>query len=152
MKQRMKTNAKHATRGAAAAELALVAPMLILLMIGIFEVGRYADYAIKVANAARAGVQYGAQSITTASDTASIQAAALGEAGTLGGLTATANTYCTCADGGADAGCAANTCSADHQIVYVRVVTAGTISPIFSYPGIPGTLTVHGLAIMRVAE
>jgi Flp pilus assembly protein TadG len=146
----------RADAGAATVEMALVAPILILLMMGIIEVGRYADYTIKVTNAARAGVQYGAQNLATASNTAGIRAAALGDAQSVAGLTATPQTFCTCADGSADANCVVATCPATNpRLVYVRVDTAGTISSLFNYTGLPTsfrTLTVSGLAIMRVAE
>lgn len=146
-----------ADEGTAAVELALAAPMLLALMLGTVEVGRYADYSLKVTNAARAGVQYGAQNLATASDSAGITAAALADAQSMSGLTATTRTFCTCADGSADANCVVATCPAatNHRIVYVQVNTAGTLSSLLNYSGLPSALqsiSVSGLAIMRVAE
>src|SRR5580704_13108987 len=54
-------------------ELAFVIPFL--LLVGIIEIGRFAFYSIVVANAARAGAQYGAQSLATAADTTGISTA-----------------------------------------------------------------------------
>jgi len=62
--------------GQALLEVALVTPMLLLLAVGIIEIGRYAYYSILVADAARAGAQYGAQNLATAADTAGIRTAA----------------------------------------------------------------------------
>jgi Flp pilus assembly protein TadG len=147
--------ARSSCEGTATVEFALVAPLLILLMLGLVEVGRYADYALKVSNAARAGVQYGAQNLANAASTSGIEAAALADAQGVPGLSAVASTYCTCADGSADSGCVVATCSANHRVVYVRVATIGTLPSIFTYAGLVPALksiTVSGLAIMRVAE
>jgi hypothetical protein len=46
-------------RGAAAVELALVLPLLILLVLGCVDLGRFASTYIAVTNAARAGAGYG---------------------------------------------------------------------------------------------
>ncbi len=62
--------------GQSLVELAFVVPLLLLLLVGIIEIGRFAFYSILVSNAARAGAQYGAQSLASASDTVGIAAAA----------------------------------------------------------------------------
>jgi Flp pilus assembly protein TadG len=56
-------------RGQSLLEVALALPILLLLLLGIIEVGRYAQLAIVVADAARAGAIYGAQSSATAGQT-----------------------------------------------------------------------------------
>ena len=146
---------------AALAEMAFVIPLLMVLLVGIIEVGRFAEYSIRIANAARAGVQYGAQNLGTASDKSGMETAATNDTQSVSGLTATATTaYCTCADGTADANCGTPTstpaaCSTNHRLVYVRVDTSGTLASLLSYPGLPDalkTITVSSFAIMRVAE
>jgi Flp pilus assembly protein TadG len=42
-------------KGQSLVELALLTPILLLLVVGIVEMGRYATLSIEVANAARAG-------------------------------------------------------------------------------------------------
>ena len=54
--------------GQALVELSLTLPILFLLLMGAAEFGTLAYSAIEVANAARAGVAYGAQSHVTAAD------------------------------------------------------------------------------------
>ncbi|MGC1905812.1 MAG: TadE/TadG family type IV pilus assembly protein, partial [Candidatus Acidiferrum sp.] len=49
--------------GQTVVELALLLPFLLMLVIGVTEIGRYAYYDILVANAARAGAAYGAQGL-----------------------------------------------------------------------------------------
>ena len=53
-------------------EVALLLPLLLLLLVGTIEIGRFAYYAILVANSARAGAQYGSQSLVTSADTTGI--------------------------------------------------------------------------------
>ena len=74
--------------GTSLVEFALVAPVLIFLMIGLIEVGRYTYFATLAANAARAGVQYGAQNVTTATDITGMQNAAITDAQNLPNWTA----------------------------------------------------------------
>lgn len=56
-------------------ELAFALPVLLLLAVGVIEMGRYAYIAVLVGNAARAGAGYGAQSLPQAVDAAGITAA-----------------------------------------------------------------------------
>ncbi|MGH7684744.1 MAG: TadE/TadG family type IV pilus assembly protein, partial [Vulcanimicrobiaceae bacterium] len=71
---------KRADRGTALAEMALIAPLLLILLLGLIEAGKVGDYAIRVTSAARAGVQFGAQNEATAGDTQGMQNAASADA------------------------------------------------------------------------
>src|SRR4029077_10530393 len=62
--------------GQSLVELALLTPLLLLLLVGTVEMGRYAYISVLVANAARAGAAYGAQSLPQSVDTLGIHAAA----------------------------------------------------------------------------
>jgi Flp pilus assembly protein TadG len=140
--------------GQAFVELALVLPIFILLLVGAVEVGRLAYASIEVSNAARAGVAYGSQNHTTASDTANIQVAATQDAPNITSLTATATQVCSCSSGTsitcANAG---TTCvSPAHIIEYVQVQTTAPVNTLFHFPGIPSTVTFRGYAIMRVEQ
>jgi Flp pilus assembly protein TadG len=140
--------------GAALTEIVIVLPLLVLLLISLVEIGRYGNYMILVGNAARAGVQYGAQNLVTAADLTGMQNNALNDAPGVSGLTATASNYCECADGSAST-CLPTDCSASHRIVYVRVLTTGTMPSLTNFAGLPAslkTITVQGKAIMRVAQ
>ena len=59
--------------GQASVELALSLPLLLMMFLVVVETGRAFYIAISVGNAARAGVQYGAQSLSTAADNAGMQ-------------------------------------------------------------------------------
>ena len=135
-------------------ELALVLPFFILLLVGVAEVGRLAYASIEVANAARAGVAYGAQNHVTASDTPNIQLAATQEAPNITGLIATPALACSCSDGTsitcADAG---TTCVSPARIIEsVTVTTSAPVSTVFKFPGISNTITFQSAATMRVQQ
>jgi Flp pilus assembly protein TadG len=141
-------------RGQALVELAFTLPLFFVLIIGAAEFGRLAYAAIEVANAARAGAAYGAQTHITASNTAAIVLAATQDAPNLTGVVATSSVSCVCSTGGTVI-CtnALATCSSPARIIeYVRVNTTATVGPLFNYPGLPHTFTLKGQSIMRVEQ
>lgn len=138
--------------GQALIELAWVTPIFLILVLGAAEFGRLTYIGIEVSNAARAGVQYGAQSHATASDTTGMQTAATNDGTTdVSNMTAIASHSCKCSDGSSST-CLPTDCSASRIIEYVTVNTSASVSPLFTYPGLPGTLTLTGHAVMRVAQ
>jgi Flp pilus assembly protein TadG len=142
---------RSADAGQALAEVAVIVPLLVLLLIGLIEVGRYANFSILVSNAARAGVQYGAQNLVTVADNVAMQNAATADAQNIAGLTATATHFCKCSDGTAST-CLPGDCSSSHRLVYVQVDTTGTFASLLNFGGIVPSLTVAGHAVMRAAQ
>lgn len=133
-------------------ELALLLPLLLLLLVGLFEVGRFAYYSIEVSNAARAAVQYGAQSLADSKDTVGLTQAARNDSADLSGITVTPTTLCACSETpSAYVPCPALAC-AGHPVVFLQVDTNANITPLFHYPGFPVVFTANGHAIMRVAQ
>ena len=144
-------------------EVALMLPFLLLLLLGVIEVGRYAYIGILVGNAARAGAAYGAQSNPQAVDTTGITNASLNDFQSNGqgsNLTVTSAVTCGCDSGGVltTAGCTpasnanAGKCAAGHWVVMVTVTASGTYSSLFNYPGIPSSISISRSAAMRVSE
>jgi Flp pilus assembly protein TadG len=139
-------------QGGAAVEAAIIGPMILFLAMGLVEMGRYADKSILVANAARAGVQYGTVNLSSAFDNTGMQNAALADGERLTGLTAVATHVCQCSDGSAST-CAAGDCPYPlHRIVWVQVDTTGTFTSLINYPGVPQSLTIRGHALMRTGQ
>jgi hypothetical protein len=153
--------------GQAMLELALLLPILLLLVVGITDLGRAAALTIAVNNAATAGVEYGAQNSTTASDTNGMLNAANGDTsgnylpGTMSFPTAPTH-GCLC-DSGTGVSCtypvpAPSTCSNllancnGQPVECVQVVTQMNFSSMLNYPGIPGTYQANGHAVMRVRQ
>ena len=140
--------------GQALVELALILPIFILLLTGTAEIGMIAYASIEVSNAALAGVSYGAQSHTTASDSANILLAATQDAPNLTNISATQSLACTCSDGTAiTCATAGASCVSPGRIIEtVTVNTSAPINTLFHFPGIPNSLTLTGKAVMRVEQ
>jgi len=139
------------TRGQASVELALSLPLLLMMFLVVVETGRAYYIAISVSNAARAGVQYGSQNLTTAADTAGMKAAAANDAPNISSMTVTATHFCQCANGAAST-CLSTDCAGSHRLVYTQVNTSAPYSPLIDFMGILPTMTVPGEAIMRVVQ
>jgi Flp pilus assembly protein TadG len=149
--------------GQSLVELALLTPILLLLVVGTVEMGRYTSLSILVGNAARAGAEYGAQNPTTAGDSAGIQNAAMADLKDISGFktqpTVTSTFVCGCDNGGTIipspetfAACSVTCNVGAHLVTSVQVTVTGTFSSMFNYPGIPSPLTITSTATERVAE
>jgi Flp pilus assembly protein TadG len=153
-------------------EVALTLPLLLLLLLGVIEMGRYAYISILVGNAARAGAAYGAQSGGTSVDTAGITLAADNDfrnnGQKLSKLTVSSVVSCGCDNAGtltvgytsaADCSDATNPAlaatiaacvPAGHWVAMVAVTSSGTFNSIFNAFGIPTSITLSKTATMRV--
>jgi Flp pilus assembly protein TadG len=132
-------------RGTALVEFALVAPVLIFLMIGLIEVGRYMYFGILVAHSARAALQYQTRNLTTVGDKTNIQNAGLQDAPNLG-LTVTPTYFCSW--NGAIVSCF----SGGTVVYYAKVQVSGTFHSLLNYPGIPNAVPISATAVMRVTN
>ena len=155
---------KRNERGNAIIEFALILPFMLLATIGIIGVGKYAYFGIVVANAARAGAQYGAQpGLPASSDTAGMIAIAEADLNNNGvgtvSTTQTPSASLTCAIWNsasgtetADANCATTPTpgSGQEPVNYVTVTITGTASSGFNVPFIPSTINVTSTATQRV--
>jgi Flp pilus assembly protein TadG len=134
-------------RGSALVELALVAPLLLLLLAGSLDFAMALRTAASVADAARVGAQYGSSSPAAASDTAGIQAAALNAAPGIAGMKATVARSCRCPDG-STVSCT-GTCGGGQVQEWVQVTTTATAPTVFRYAGLPFSGAVRSSASMR---
>ena len=159
---------RRSESGQSVIELALLTPILLILVIGIVEMGRFAYLGILVGNAARAGAAWGAQNLASSADPTDISTAAQNDfqnGGTVAGLTVTSSDVCGCDNGGtfttatACSGTGTGTCAAGHWVVLVQVTATGTFKPLFTYAtgGLFGFLKIPSLtysdtATERVAQ
>jgi len=137
--------------GQSAVELALAVPVLLLLLLVAADFGRIFYMSIGVMNAARAGAQYGSQTVITAADSAGMIAAAKTDGSNLANLSATAS-QCTCASSSTVTLCASSYCTNAPQATFVEVDTQGLFQTLVNYPGIPSSTTLSGKAIMQVQQ
>jgi Flp pilus assembly protein TadG len=138
-------------RGQASVELALSLPLLLMMFLVVVETGRAFYIAISVANAARAGVQYGSQNLSTAADNAGMRSAATNDAPNITGMTAVATHFCKCSNGTAST-CLPTDCAGSHRLLYTQVNTSASYAPLINFMGILPSMTVPGKAIMRVVQ
>lgn len=141
-------------------EFALMLPFLLLLGVGVVEIGRAIAFTITVNNAATAGVEFGAQDSATALDLDGMVDAAIVDAN-FGPTTATATYGCTC-DKGTGASCTYPvpgpqscpdiSCDGGQIVQCVQVTTHAAYTPIFHYPGLPARYEANGRAVMRVRK
>jgi Flp pilus assembly protein TadG len=137
-------------------EFALLFPMMMLMMLGTADFARVFYAGIAVANAARAGVQYGALDPGNAGNFTAMQQAALNDAANQGltGITAVASNYCGCTGSSSTVTCGSGLCAVGGGTTtpngYVRVVVNYTYNTLVNYPGIPHTISLSRTATMRV--
>jgi Flp pilus assembly protein TadG len=140
---------RRSDAGTAAVEMALILPLLAILALGVSEFGRIYFAAITVADAARAGAQYGAQNTVTSTDSAAINQAARNEAADIGAITASSNRFCRCPDGSSPT-CTGTCTGYGSPEVFVRVSTSMTVTLLMRYPGMPATIPISRTATFRV--
>jgi Flp pilus assembly protein TadG len=157
-------------------ELAFLTPLLLLLALGVIEIGRYAYIGIVAGNAARAGASFG---VVRPGDGPGIVTAACNDflnnfggkpicdgSATLSsnhlGVTSTqtcgcdnSGTIATLYTGGAfcdDVPEATISACTGHWVAMINVQASGKFPALSTYPGIPGSLTITKTAIMRVND
>lgn len=134
-------------RGGAAVELAVALPILILLAIGVIDYGRVFYTSIAVANAARAGAEYGVQNSSTSVNSAEIENFAERD-GAEAGIEATSQTVYRC---GATVVSASTSCgSYGPARVFVEVTASRKVGTFFKYPGLPDSIPILRKATFRL--
>jgi hypothetical protein len=142
---------------------------LLLLALGIIEIGRFAYISILVGNAARAGAAWGAEDHGHAGDSTGIANAANQDFNGFEGQTLAVSSapLCTCDSAGSfspnppytsfcyappdGTNATAGKCSGGgHWAVLVTVTASGTFYPLFKYPGIPASVDLSSTATMQV--
>ena len=140
MIRRRRLNARNRSdRGQALVELAMIAPVLIILMLGVIDYGRVYFAYISVTNGARIGADYAAIGPTQAADTAAIKAAALGDTTDLLNLSPT-NPEVTVV-----------TASDSQGSLYADVTMTYTFTTLFPWPGLPTSIDIERTVRSRVA-
>jgi Flp pilus assembly protein TadG len=155
-------NVRHvrSQTGQALVEMALIVPILVLLIVGVIEIGRYAYISILVGNAARAGAAFGTQNLTTNGNTTEINNAANNDflSNGMTGLTTTSFNTCGCDVGGTVSSDTQGNCSpgappacvGGHWVITLHVTSTGQFDGLFIFLG-ASKQTITQTAIMRVA-
>ena len=117
----------------------MIAPVLIILMLGVIDYGRVYFAYISVTNGARIGADYAASGPTQAADTAAIKAAALGDTSDLLNQSPT-NPEVTVV-----------TASDSQGSLYADVTMTYTFTTLFPWPGLPTSIDIERTVRSRVA-
>jgi Flp pilus assembly protein TadG len=130
-------------------EFAVVFPVLVLLLIGAADFGRVFFTSVAVANAARAGAEWGAQTTSNAGDSLGIVNFAKLDGSEVGAMTVIAQVTCQC-----DAtvvACSTTNCSGyGAPKSYVAVTATKTVNLILPYPGVANNIVISRTATFRV--
>ena len=146
-------------RGQGAVELALGLPFLVLLLFVICQFARVFYVAIGVASAARAGVQYGAQSYVKAVDNTGMSAAASNDGKNIVGLSVVPSHFCMC-DGAQCSpvqssacvvSCSAPPSTCTEPKVFVKVTTSATFQTGLSW-GLPNNIPLRSVAVLQAQK
>jgi Flp pilus assembly protein TadG len=132
-------------------ELAVVVPVLVLLLIGAADYGRFFFTSIAVANAARAGAEYGAQDKAFAyGPSTNITNFAKQDGAEAGTITVNSVVVCRCPDE-STVTCLTGVCSGyGEPRAFVEVTASKTVNLILPYPGVPNNILISRKAVFRV--
>ena len=143
------TRLRRSERGGAMVELAVVLPVLILLAIGVMDYGRVFFTSITVANAARAGAEWGAQNQANSVKTSDLENFAQLDGAEAGTLVVTSSRTCKC--GATVVACSTASC-AGYGVprVFIAVTVTKDVALLIKYPGLPTTVTIARTATFRL--
>ncbi len=137
--------------------MAIAAPVLLLLALGILEFGRVWYLEGELAGAAQAGAIYGSQNPT---DTTGMKTVAMDNAQdvssavdvTAFNTSATWGCECATVQGAGSANCATTPSCPANVVDYVVVTVAATYKPILRWPGSPVSIVLYQTVRMRGAQ
>ena len=136
--------------GGVALEFALLLPVLVFTMIGLWDFTRVISEDGRVGSAALAGAHYGIQSAAHAADAAGITQAARDDAKDAAAkLSVVPSRICSCSDGTAVT-CTALCGTSGKPIMYVRVQVSETFRMMGTYPFVTNPVPITREAQMRV--
>lgn len=138
---------RRSDRGGAMVELAVILPVLVLLVVGVVDYGRAFYTSVTVANAARAGAEWGAQSPEFQLDFAGMENFGKQDGQDAAPLDLTATRYCECA-GASWPSCTACAGGAAPD-VFIEVTASKDLTLLLPYPGLPNTVSIARKATFR---
>ena len=153
--KRLALNGRRWSNGQSSVELAVGMIVMSLLLLVTTDFGRMFYTQITVNAAARAGVQYGSQSLVNAADSSGIKTAATNDSSN---ITLSSGypvvSQCTCISSSTTVPQCSSSypCSDNPGATYVTVTVSAPFSTVASYPGLPNPVTLSGTAEMQVMQ
>ncbi len=134
--------------GSVLVEFCLILPVLVLLFVGVADLGLGVQQAMVVSEAAHAGTAYSSLP-GKSSDLQGMQNAAVAAAGNMSPFSATATNWCSCNANGSPVSCS-STCGGASPLEYAQVKTSATLPVVLGYPGLPASFSLNGFSAVRV--
>lgn len=132
--------------GNAVVEFALIAPILMVMILGLVDAGRAIGANVRLGNGVTAGLRY---ALADSYATTEISSAAMaGSRYADGEATISVTRFCECPDG-TSVDCS-GTCTAGFKRIFVQVDMTRTEATIFSYPIIGDAFTVSRTGSLQV--
>ena len=129
-------------------ELAVVLPVLILIAIGVMDYGRVYFTSVAVANAARAGAEWGAADVGHQTQFTNMENFAKLDGAEAAPLTVTASRVCRC--GPSTVACSASCGAYGPPRVFISVTASKVVTMLLNWPGLAPTVTVSRTATIRL--
>ena len=127
-------------------ELAFVAPVLVLLLVGAIDLGRGIYTSMSLRSAARVGAEYVARTGDTANVAAVVAAAANLDPAA---VTVTPTSFCECTNGESET-CGSTCADGSATRQFITIEARQPFAPILPYPGLSLPSSLDGRAILRV--
>ncbi len=142
--------------GVAATEFALISPVLVVMLIGVIDVGFYTNEKMKAESAARATVEYllsSGEEENILEDVLSLFFQDRDESSNediswSNDLAVETGYVCECSDG-EEISCTASCDSGDYRRRYVEATVTKNYHPFMAYPGLPSSMPVEGYARLQ---
>ena len=139
-----------AIAGSAAVEFAVIAPLIIVMLIFVIDLGIGFYRKMQVENAAQAGAQYAAVNGFSASSVSNAVLAATSFSGISASPAPTQFCGCPTSTGVTAASCSSACSGGSAPGTYVTVSAQADYSTIFNYPGMPSSYNFTAQATVRV--
>ncbi len=152
------SQANDSESGSALVEFSLILPVLLLLLLGVVDLGLAVQKSMIVSEAAHAGTLFATIS-GPSTKTTDVVAAAQKAASGVQNLNVCAGYWWVCSSGPvqppASPSCGtssppAPTCASGTPVEYAQVLTTVNLSALFGYPGLPASFPLRGSSIVRV--
>lgn len=134
------------SHGASATEFSLLAPVLVLLLVGTIDFGLFIKQELQLQKMVSETASYAAR----IQGDSNLDAVAEGAyEGDFSKVTLDTILECSCSDGAAQT-CPADCADDDFERRYVSISASGTYQPLFPYPGLPENMVLQSTARMRI--
>ncbi len=138
---------RRETSGTALVEMAFFTPIILILLMGVWDFGSLAKEYSRVTDAANAGAQFGMQ---FPEETAAIEQLVRDELGpTSEGASVSLNSFCECPGGGAAVDCESSCAGFSNPAKFMSVQVQSSFETLFEYPYMANPVDITKQVVIR---